>query len=82
MKHKFLSKLFCIGAPGLLLSAGASERPSILWIVGEDASPHLSCYGEKTITTPHLDRFAAEGVRFENAFVSCPVCSPIRSAAS
>lgn len=60
--------------------SAAANRPNIVWIVGEDASPHLGCYGEKTIKTPHLDRLAAEGIRFENAFVTCPVCSPSRSA--
>ncbi|QDT33703.1 sulfatase-like hydrolase/transferase [Thalassoglobus polymorphus] len=58
----------------------ANEQPNILWIVVEDASPHLSCYGETTIETPNLDRLADEGVKFTNAFVTCPVCSPSRSA--
>jgi len=56
------------------------RRPNILWILGEDASPHIGCYGETAIETPNLDKLAAEGVRFENAFVTCPVCSPSRSA--
>jgi arylsulfatase A-like enzyme len=58
------------------------QRPNIVWILAEDASAHLGCYGEKTIKTPNLDRMAAEGVRFESAFVTCPVCSPCRSAMS
>ena len=55
-------------------------RPNILWILAEDASPHIGCYGETAIATPRLDRLAREGVRFSNAFVTCPVCSPSRSA--
>lgn len=55
-------------------------RPNVLWIYGEDLGPQLSCYGEKTIETPNIDRLAREGVRFTNAFVTCPVCSPSRSA--
>jgi len=55
-------------------------RPNILWILSEDASPHIGCYGERAIETPRLDRLAREGVRFTNAFVTCPVCSPSRSA--
>jgi len=55
-------------------------RPNVLWIVVEDASPHIGCYGETAIETPNIDRLAAEGVRFENASVTCPVCSPARSA--
>jgi arylsulfatase A-like enzyme len=58
----------------------AGNRPNILWIVSEDASAHLGCYGETAVNTPHLDALAKDGVRFENAFVTCPVCSPARSA--
>ncbi len=58
----------------------AVDRPNIVWIVVEDMSPHFGVYGETTIKTPHVDQLAAEGVRFENAFVTCPVCSPSRSA--
>lgn len=57
-----------------------AARPNILWICVEDASPHIGCYGETTIKTPRLDKLAAGGVRFDNAFVTCPVCSPSRSA--
>jgi hypothetical protein len=58
----------------------ATSRPNIIWIVVEDASPHIGCYGETTIKTPQLDQMAKDGVRFENALVTCPVCSPSRSA--
>jgi arylsulfatase A-like enzyme len=61
-------------------SAEPAGRPNIVWILAEDASPHISCYGETTIETPRLDRLARESVRFANAFVACPVCSPSRSA--
>ena len=60
--------------------AGAAARPNILWIVLDDVSPHFSCYGERTIRTPHVDRLAREGTRFTRAFVTAPVCSPCRSA--
>src|SRR5687767_1514362 len=56
------------------------NRPNIVWIVVEDMSAHFSCYGEKTIRTPNVDRLAAEGVRFERAFVTGPICSISRSA--
>ena len=56
------------------------ERPNILWLIVEDMSPHFSCYGETSITTPHVDRLAAEGVLFQNAFVTAPICSIARSA--
>lgn len=43
-------------------------------------SDWLSCYGNKSIKTPHIDALAHAGVRFENAFVPSPVCSTTRSA--
>lgn len=67
----------------VVFSAGrvdAADRPNVLWIVVEDASPHIGCYGETTIATPHIDRLADDGVRFANAIVTNPVCSPSRSA--
>ena len=67
-------------ALALSASAAAAERPNVLWIVIEDASPHIGCYGETAISTPHLDQLASEGVRFANALVTAPVCSPSRSA--
>ncbi len=58
-----------------------SDQPlNVLWLVVDDISANLSCYGDRTIETPHLDRLAAEGVRFEQAYVTAPVCSACRSA--
>jgi N-sulfoglucosamine sulfohydrolase len=59
--------------------AGAA-RLNFLWIYGEDLYPNIACYGTPAVQTPNLDRLAAEGVRYENAFVTNPVCSPSRSA--
>ncbi len=61
-------------------AAEAAERPNILWFVVDVMSANFSCYGEKLIATPHVDRLAAEGTRFSRAFVTAPVCSPCRSA--
>ena len=55
-------------------------QPNVLWIYGEDLSPDLGCYGTPAVATPNIDRLASEGVRYTNAFVTCPVCSPSRSA--
>lgn len=55
-------------------------KPNVLWIVIEDASCHISCYGETAIQTPNIDALAGESVRFENAFTTAAVCSPVRSA--
>ncbi len=57
-----------------------SSPPNILWIYGEDLYPDLACYGTPVVHTPHIDHFASQGTLFKNAFVTCPVCSPSRSA--
>lgn len=78
MKHLLLTFFACIGlVTGV---AAQSTRPNILWFVVDDMSANFSCYGEKTVQTPHVDRLAREGVRFANAFITAPVCSPCRSA--
>ena len=58
----------------------ADSRPNILWIIVDDMSANFSCYGETLIETPHLDGMAKQGVKFTNAYVTAPVCSPNRSA--
>jgi len=58
----------------------APRRPNILLILAEDVGPQLGCYGDRLARTPHLDRMAADGVRFTQAFVTSPVCSPSRSS--
>lgn len=62
-----------------VLPAGAAG-PNVLLITSEDNGPELACYGDPIARTPHLDRLAAEGMRFERAFVATPSCSESRSA--
>lgn len=61
-------------------SAAQDDRPNIVWIVVEDMSCHFGYQGETTIRTPNVDRLAREGVVFDSAYITCPVCSPSRSA--
>jgi arylsulfatase A-like enzyme len=61
-------------------ASGAETKPNFLWLLAEDFGVELSCYGNQDLKTPNLDRLAAEGVRYQNFFVTCPVCSPSRSA--
>ena len=60
--------------------AQAQNRPNILWLISEDTSPDLGCYGNTLVKTPNLDKLAGEGARYTNAFVTGPVCSASRSA--
>tara|TARA_R110002167_G_scaffold197766_8_gene400747 strand:+ start:799 stop:2202 length:1404 start_codon:yes stop_codon:yes gene_type:complete len=53
---------------------------NIIWIVAEDLSPDLNCYGNGIVKTPNLDSLAVRGMRFNNAFTVGPVCAPSRTA--
>lgn len=62
-------------------TAAAADRPNILLVLTDDHSnPHVGCYGNADIRTPNLDRFAAEGMRFERAYVTSPQCVPSRAS--
>lgn len=61
-------------------NAGVETRPNILWIVADDLGTDLACYGAPLVQTPHLDRFASEGVMYTHMFSVAAVCSPSRSA--
>jgi arylsulfatase A-like enzyme len=61
-------------------SCAAIDHPNIILIVADDLGyAHLGCYGQKKIHTPHLDRLAAEGMRFTDVYAGSCVCAPSRS---
>ncbi|KPL11116.1 hypothetical protein AMJ85_04495, partial [candidate division BRC1 bacterium SM23_51] len=53
-----------------------AAAPNILWITCEDICPRLGCYGDTYAITPNLDRLAAQGLLYRNAFATGPVCAP------
>ena len=64
-----------IGLPalGLVPSLLAKDKDDLGWM-------DLSCQGSRYYETPNLDRLAAQGMRFTNAYAACAVCSPTRAA--
>ncbi|MSU64586.1 MAG: arylsulfatase [Opitutus sp.] len=65
----------------MLVLSAAEPKPNVLLILSDDHSyPHVGCYGNQDIMTPNLDRFAAEGMRFDRAYVACPQCVPSRAS--
>ncbi len=66
-----------------ILSCGRSkpERPpNIVFIMADDLGyGDLGCYGQRKIRTPNIDRLAAEGMKFTDAYAGCTVCAPSRS---
>ena len=73
--------IFLLAGFGSELLAAEQSRPNILIAISDDQSyPHASVYGATGIETPALERVAAQGVVFENAYVAAPGCSPSRAA--
>ncbi len=59
----------------------SSGKPlNILFITSDDLGLQLGCYGDRLIDTPNIDGLAADGVRFEVAYVTQASCSPSRSS--
>src|SRR5712692_3299706 len=73
-----LAAAFLLGSAGQVQSADA-RPPNILFILADDLGyGDLGCYGQKQIQTPHLDKMAAEGVRFTQCYAGSTVCAPSR----
>jgi arylsulfatase A-like enzyme len=66
------------------LSAGVkaqARKPNIVMILADDLGyGDLSSYGAKDLKTPHIDNLVAKGMRFDNFYANCPVCSPTRAS--
>ncbi len=63
--------------------APAADRPNIVMVFIDDMGwGDFSCFGNQDARTPHIDRLAREGVRFEQFYVNSPICSPSRTALS
>lgn len=60
--------------------ASTADRPNVLLICVDDLKPMLGCYGDKTIKSPYIDRLAARGMLFENAYCNQAVCAPSRNS--
>ncbi len=53
--------------------------PNIAWLVAEDISPALGCYGDSLAITPNIDAIAAHGILYQKAYATAPICAPARS---
>ncbi|MEM9329236.1 MAG: sulfatase [Bacteroidota bacterium] len=78
MKHLWL--VLAVICTSLLCFAQEPDRPNILWIISDDLSPDLGCYGSTDVNTPNIDKLAGQGTRYAKAFANAPVCSSSRSS--
>lgn len=64
-----------------LAPAAVDQRPNLVLIIGDDISfEDHGVYGHPRIRTPNIDRLAVGGLRFDNAYVTAPSCSPSRAS--
>ena len=62
-------------------SGQTAKRPNVLLILTDDQGfGDLASYGAKDLRTPNMDSIVARGMRFDNFYANCPVCSPSRAA--
>jgi arylsulfatase A-like enzyme len=77
-----VGRILALGVLALgIVPAAAAEalRPHIVFVLADDLGyGDLSCYGNKRVQTPRLDRMAREGTRFTQYYCASPVCSPSR----
>lgn len=67
-----------LGSLACGISAFAEKSPNVLLILVDDLRPAVGAYGDKHALTPHLDRLAASGTRFDMAYCNTAVCAPSR----
>lgn len=60
--------------------AANSGRPNVLFLISDDLNTYLGSYGDPRARTPHLDRLAQRGVRFDRAYCTFPLCGPSRNS--
>ncbi len=79
---RFVAVLASLMVLGLAcdLRAAEGQHPNVLFLISDDLNNFLGCYGDSRAKTPHVDRLAARGVRFERAYCAFPLCGPSRNS--
>ena len=87
MKRRDFMKTASAGAAAMALPFGiqlndqSGKKPNIVFILADDLGrADLGCYGNNYHETPHIDKLAGQGMKFNQAYAAAPVCSPYRAA--
>jgi iduronate 2-sulfatase len=81
LRRQLIPLVIALIVPTVLLSAEnetSPNRPNILLILVDDLKPALGCYGDSSARTPHIDKLAGRGMRFDLAYCNQAVCGPSR----
>jgi arylsulfatase A-like enzyme len=79
--RRVLAAVICAATLAFQFNAAAAARPNIVFFFADDLGwTGLRCFGSDLYETPNLDRLAAEGMKFTDAYSACTVCSPSRAA--
>ena len=80
MLHPLIA-LLALATGSSLHAESQAQKPNFVILLADDiSSDSIGCYGSKNPhTTPHIDKLAASGIRFENMFVSEAMCAPARA---
>ncbi len=74
---KYLVSILLMGATALF----AKQRPNFIVFIADDVSWNdLGCYGNRDVQTPNINKLAARGIRFDNAYLTASSCSPSRNS--
>jgi iduronate 2-sulfatase len=80
MRHSIWLLLVLLSCSGSPETNGPPLQPNILFIAVDDLRPELGCYGQQLISSPHIDRLAAAGTRFDRSYCNIPVCGASRAS--
>ncbi|QEG00829.1 Choline-sulfatase [Stieleria maiorica] len=78
--HAFRPTILVLLLAGFPAHPAAAESPNVLFIAVDDLASTLGCYGDPIAKTPNIDRLAASGVCFLNAYNQLPLCNPTRAS--